>query len=787
MAAPVYSTDLTDITTSESTTGWSALGGGASGLSVEPDFTIQGSNCIAKQIKAETKGHHFSNGTTTIGAADHIFIWLYVSTPGTTDTLANGGLRITTGTAAGNRFEYYVAGNDTYAKGGWFCYPLRTSFVGDATVGSPTFSPTFFGAVMKGIVTVKAPNLGIDAIRIGSSISMTAGDATDPATFTGLAEWADETSRSYGIIQTLDSGALLQGECQVGTAATAAHNVQESLQFIFPNNNPSTLIQKTLPDFKKITINHASTVVDWSNVSVLSLDLVDKGFIQVIAASTVDISACAFQNMGTNIFNTATTVEGSSFNNCQYIDAAGATFTDCSILPADQEFSFVDSGESYAVAQGSGLTGVTFNNDGTKMFVVDDGTDAVYEYTIATGYDLSSTVTYTTNSYTFTQAANPREIVFNGDGTTMFTCDFTTAITYEYSVATGFDLNSTITYTGNSYDASTQVTGRQTAIEFNSAGTKMFIPDDSTSIIYEYTVATAFDLSSTVTYTTRSFDASTQEQNIRSIIFNSDGTKLFVGGTGTAIYEYDLTTAYTLDSGVTYTNRRQDVSLGNSEIPMGMRFNDTEDKIFIVSTIADDIFEFHINDRMALTTTDLDTITNNRFVSFGAGHAVELTSIGSGSMSWENETSGYAVVNGSTGNEDIFVNVSTGTLDIQVPTGVTTPSIRTAGATVNIVKSAVTLTIIVTDPNKNLITDSTVSVLVEATAGGPLAVGTDIIKGFTDINGEISATAIYNTSQPFSGWARKGTSPPYYKQNSLSGTIDNDNGLTLTIIMVSDE
>jgi hypothetical protein len=86
---------------------------------------------------------------------------------------------------------------------------------------------------------------------------------------------------------------------------------------------------------------------------------------------------------------------------------------------------------------------------------------------------------------------------------------------------------------------------------------------------------------------------------------------------------------------------------------------------------------------------DLSHAINNEFVSSGTGHAVELSSIGSGTMSWSNIDSGYAATNGSTGNESIFVNVASGTLTINVATGASTPTIRTAGATVNVVAGLV--------------------------------------------------------------------------------------------------
>lgn len=101
----------------------------------------------------------------------------------------------------------------------------------------------------------------------------------------------------------------------------------------------------------------------------------------------------------------------------------------------------------------------------------------------------------------------------------------------------------------------------------------------------------------------------------------------------------------------------------------------------------------------ALLLADLSHAPNNTFVSDGSSHAVELSSIGSGSMDWTGDTTlfdsgstGSPVTPTSTGNEDIYVNVGAGELTINVSTGATTPSIRSAGATVNVVAGLVTLT-----------------------------------------------------------------------------------------------
>jgi len=100
----------------------------------------------------------------------------------------------------------------------------------------------------------------------------------------------------------------------------------------------------------------------------------------------------------------------------------------------------------------------------------------------------------------------------------------------------------------------------------------------------------------------------------------------------------------------------------------------------------------------SVLTTSLEDVTGCSFTSDGSNHAIELSSIGDGTMDWDNTTSGYEagsvgspVTPTSTGNEDIYVNVGSGELTISVVSGATTPSIRSAGATVNVQSGSVTV------------------------------------------------------------------------------------------------
>lgn len=118
----------------------------------------------------------------------------------------------------------------------------------------------------------------------------------------------------------------------------------------------------------------------------------------------------------------------------------------------------------------------------------------------------------------------------------------------------------------------------------------------------------------------------------------------------------------------------------------------------------------------SVLSTNLNKLTECTFISDGSNHAVELTSLGSGTMTWGNTLTGYVagstgspVTPTSTGNEAIFVNVASGTLTISVSAGASVPSIRSAGATVNVTAGQVTLQI------TNLISGSDIVILSAGT------------------------------------------------------------------------
>jgi hypothetical protein len=146
-------------------------------------------------------------------------------------------------------------------------------------------------------------------------------------------------------------------------------------------------------------------------------------------------------------------------------------------------------------------------------------------------------------------------LAFNNDGTKMYVCGWNGDDVNEYTLTTGFDV-STASY---SQRFSITGTGRSnpSAVQFNSDGTLMYtIQGDTNPRIQEYSLTTAFDVS-TASFTNRVFDLTNEENRARGFCFGDNHSKLFVTGwSGDTIDAY--TVNYSLpdasaDSGIDYT------------------------------------------------------------------------------------------------------------------------------------------------------------------------------------------------------------------------------------------
>lgn len=237
-----------------------------------------------------------------------------------------------------------------------------------------------------------------------------------------------------------------------------------------------------------------------------------------------------------------------------------------------------------------------FNDDGTKLFMLGQQFDQVYQFTLSTAYDpLTATLEtawywyqYTTGSYAFT---------FNSAGTKIYITDYTNDLIQEFDLATAFDL-STIRFIDEFVDVNGQESGVQD-VAFNNDGTKMFITGTGADSVFSYNLSTAYDVS-TATYVGTFLSVSTQVANPYGLTFSTDGTKMYVVSTTDIVYQYTLSTAWDLSTG-SYSSKSFSVATEEANTRC-VRFSADGTKMYIIGTTGYTFFQYTLSTAWDVTT-----------------------------------------------------------------------------------------------------------------------------------------------------------------------------------------
>ena len=232
--------------------------------------------------------------------------------------------------------------------------------------------------------------------------------------------------------------------------------------------------------------------------------------------------------------------------------------------------------------------GLTFKPNGLKLYIIGNGNDSIFQYTLSSAFDLS-TASYDSISFDLSsQNSAPTSAAFNSDGTKMFVAGIVGQNIYQYSLSTEFDI-STASYDNVSFNVSSQVSS-PVDLAFNSNGTKMFVIDFIGDAVYQYSLSTAFNLS-TASYDSISFSVATQETSPTSVAFNPDGTKMFVAGTvNDSVFQYTLSSAFDLST-ASYDSVSFSVS-SQEGAPRSIAFKSDGSKMYVVGTINDTIYQY---------------------------------------------------------------------------------------------------------------------------------------------------------------------------------------------------
>jgi sugar lactone lactonase YvrE len=284
--------------------------------------------------------------------------------------------------------------------------------------------------------------------------------------------------------------------------------------------------------------------------------------------------------------------------------------------PYDLATATVDVKKFYVGTQATLPTSSFFGDNGTKMYTMNNTGGNLYQYTLSTAWDVS-TASYEGKSLNVSSSdTSPHSVFFRDNGTRMYSVGVTGDIVFSYTLSTAWDIaTATVDYVVKSFLLSGQTTIAND-VAFGDNGTKMYVLAGAATTIdtvFQYTLSTAWDVS-TASYASKSFSVNTQSASSEGIFFKNDGTKMYILDNGTdTIYQYSLSTAWDVST-ASYDSISFSVA-GQEITPTGLFIGDSGTKMYVTGSTGDDVNEYALS-----TAWDISSASFTR-VSAAIGEA----------------------------------------------------------------------------------------------------------------------------------------------------------------------
>jgi hypothetical protein len=191
--------------------------------------------------------------------------------------------------------------------------------------------------------------------------------------------------------------------------------------------------------------------------------------------------------------------------------------------------------------------GLCFSPDGLKMYATNyalSETENIIQYSLSTAFDISTlakTATY--------QAASiyMSGVTLNNDGSKIYYVDYVNKRLYQVVLTTPYDLSTASTETY--YDFSV-IDNQPRNLQFYNNGASALIVTNGADSIYGLSLSTPFDIT-TVSYTSESYYVGNLEIYPSNILLLPNGSKVVVTGSNTSSsYGINLSTPYDISTAV---------------------------------------------------------------------------------------------------------------------------------------------------------------------------------------------------------------------------------------------
>ena len=229
---------------------------------------------------------------------------------------------------------------------------------------------------------------------------------------------------------------------------------------------------------------------------------------------------------------------------------------------------------------------IFFSNTGNYMYVLGVTANAnVYQYNLTSSWNVATAV-FESNVYIGVRDAAPSGLSFKDDGTKMYFVGAINYRVYEYNLSTPWLVN-TATHLQNVSIATQESV--PTGITFSNTGASMYVVGSGTDNVYQYTLSTPWNVV-TASFTARA-NLAAQDTEPTGFTFNSIGTRAYVAGSQKDnIYMYTLSEAYNVAT-MAYSSN---LYIGARETVLtGLYVSNTESSIYFIGTTQDKVQQFN--------------------------------------------------------------------------------------------------------------------------------------------------------------------------------------------------
>jgi sugar lactone lactonase YvrE len=288
----------------------------------------------------------------------------------------------------------------------------------------------------------------------------------------------------------------------------------------------------------------------------------------VISGGLIDNTPIGSTVPSTGRFTTLSALGNTILSN---VNVLGASYDSVSFSVAGQELTPSD---------------LFFSPDGLRMYVIGGTGDSVYQYSLSTAWVVSSAV-FATSFSVSSQETAPSALFFRADGTKMYIVGTTNDAVFQYTLNNPWSV-ATASYDGISFSVASDATPN--GLSFRPNGLSMYITGSTTDAVYQYTLSTAWNVSTATLL--QSFSISGQESVPHAVTFTGDGSRMFLmGQTGDDVNVYNLATPWDISTSVfvnVFSVAAQEVT------PTGLYIKPDGTKMYIVGTTNDTVFQYTV-------------------------------------------------------------------------------------------------------------------------------------------------------------------------------------------------